>query len=87
MTGRYVYINNKKYPIVGRIAMDNLSVSIDETVKIGDKVEIIRDFEHAKTFIDDPNDIANVIAMITNLSVTRVPRVPVDEFNEENIKL
>lgn len=47
-TGRYVYINNKKYNIVGNICMDMLFVEIDESVKIKDKVELIKDNDHLK---------------------------------------
>jgi len=45
-TGRYVYINNKKYNIVGNICMDMLFVKIDDSVKIFDQVELLRDNEH-----------------------------------------
>ena len=45
-TGRYVYINNKSYPIVGNICMDMLFVKVDNSVKVGDKVIIIKDIEH-----------------------------------------
>jgi alanine racemase len=78
-TGKRVYINGKLYPIVGKMAMDNLSVKVDKTVKKGDTVYIIKDIKHAATFINDPSDLANVIAVIANLSVTRVPRVYIDK--------
>lgn len=45
-TGRYVYINNKKYRIVGNICMDMLFVKVDNDVKLFDQVEILRDNEH-----------------------------------------
>lgn len=51
-TGRYVYINNKQYQIVGNICMDMLFVLIDENVKINDEVLIIKDNNHI-------NEIAN----------------------------
>ena len=38
--GRYVYINGKEYPIVGRVCMDQTMVRVDETVKTHDLVEI-----------------------------------------------
>lgn len=44
--GRFVYINNQKYEIVGNICMDMLFVKIDENVKEGDKVYLIRDNNH-----------------------------------------
>ena len=51
-TGRYVYINNKQYKIVGNICMDMLFVLIDENVKLNDEVLIIKDNNHI-------NEIAN----------------------------
>lgn len=45
-TGRNVYINNKPYKIVGNICMDMLFVKVDDSVKVGDKVAIIKDVEH-----------------------------------------
>lgn len=45
-TGRYVYINNKKYKIVGNICMDMLFLEVDKNVKEYDKVEIIKDNNH-----------------------------------------
>lgn len=45
-TGRYVYINDKKYKIIGNICMDMLFVLIDNTVNINDTVYIIKDNNH-----------------------------------------
>ena len=45
-TGRYVYINNKKYNIVGNICMDMLFVKVDDSVGVYDQVELLRDIEH-----------------------------------------
>lgn len=47
-TGRVVYINNKEYKIVGNICMDMLFVEVDDKVKVGDKVFILRDNDHIK---------------------------------------
>ena len=47
-TGRYLYINNKKFNIVGNICMDMLFVKVDDKVKVGDKVVLIKDIEHIK---------------------------------------
>lgn len=44
--GRNVYINNMPYKIVGNICMDMMFVEIDDTVKVHDKVEILRDNDH-----------------------------------------
>ena len=45
-TGRNVYINENPYKIVGNICMDMLFVKVDETVKVGDKVTLIKDIQH-----------------------------------------
>ena len=45
-TGRYVYINNHKYQIVGNICMDMLFVKVDDQVKVGDDVIILKDINH-----------------------------------------
>ncbi len=47
-TGRIVFINNKEYKIVGNICMDMLFIKVDDDVKVGDKVTIIKDIEHIK---------------------------------------
>lgn len=56
-TGRYVYINNNRYQIVGNICMDMLFVLIDENVKLNDEVLIIKDNNHI-------NEIANYLDTI-----------------------
>lgn len=74
-TGRYVYINNKKYKIVGNICMDMLFVEIDDNVKLYDDVLVIKDNEHL-------NDIAahlNTIVYEVMCEIgKRVPRKYVD---------
>jgi len=45
-TGRKVYINENEYNIVGNICMDMLFVKVDESVRVGDKVTIIKDIKH-----------------------------------------
>ena len=45
-TGRDVFINNKRYKIVGNVCMDMLFVKVDESVKIGDEVIILKDVSH-----------------------------------------
>lgn len=70
--GRFVYINNKPYPIVGNICMDMLFVKVDEDVKVYDKVEIIKDFNHV-------NEISNYLDTIPYevlcLIGKRIPRI------------
>ena len=48
-TGRTVFINEKEYKIVGNICMDMLFVKIDNTVKLYDTVEILKDIEHIES--------------------------------------
>ena len=71
-TGRYVYINNKKYPIVGNVCMDMLFVKIDDDVKYHDKVVIIKDNEHIRYIADYLDTITSEI--ICSISY-RVPRI------------
>ena len=74
-TGRYVYINDKKYKIVGNICMDMLFVKVDDSVKVGDKVTIIKDNEHIEEIAKHLDTITyEVICSISK----RVPRVYVD---------
>lgn len=54
-TGRTVFINNKEYPIVGKICMCCLFVKIDSSVKITDDVYIIKDSRHVM-------DISNYVS-------------------------
>ena len=56
-TGRYVYINDKRYPIVGNICMDMLFVKIDDEVSLYDQVELLRDNNHI-------NEVSNYLETI-----------------------
>ena len=71
-TGRDIYINNKPYKIVGNICMDMLFVKVDNSVKVGDKVVIIKDINHIKKIADYLDTITyEVICSIGK----RVPRI------------
>lgn len=73
----YVYINGKKYNIVVNY-MDVTSVIIDESVKVGDKVEIFGD----NISIREESRLANANVYKTICSITnRVPKVYV--YNDE----
>lgn len=48
LKGAYVYINNKKYQIIGNICMDMLMIKVDNSVKLYDKVYIYKDINHIK---------------------------------------
>lgn len=70
--GRYVYIKDNKYQIVGNICMDMLFVKVDESIEVGDKVAIIKDNEHI-------NDIAKHLDTISYEVICsigkRIPRI------------
>lgn len=71
-TGRFVYINDKEYQIVGNICMDMLFVKVDESIKIGDKVTIIKDINHIESIASHLDTISyEVICSIGK----RVPRI------------
>ena len=71
LTGSYVYINNKKYEIIGNICMDMLMIKIDNNVKLHDKVYIYKDINHIKEHSKYLNTIP--YELICNIS-KRVPR-------------
>ena len=74
-TGRSVYINNQIYNIVGNVCMDMLFVKVDDTVKVGDRVTLIKDIEHIEEIAKHLNTISyEVLCSIGK----RVPRVYVD---------
>lgn len=45
-TGRYVYINDRRYKIVGNICMDMLFIQIDDSVHLHDKVVMLKNISH-----------------------------------------
>ena len=71
-TGRNVYIKNKPYKIVGNICMDMLFVKVDKSVKVHDKVTIIKDIDHIKEIANHLDTISyEVLCSIGK----RVPRI------------
>lgn len=71
-TGRYVYINDKKYRIVGNICMDMLFVKVDDDVKVSDTVVMIKDIKHIEEIAEHLKTIPyEVICSIGS----RVPRI------------
>ncbi len=71
-TGRDVYINQRKYKIVGNICMDMLFVKVDDSVQIGDQVIVIKDIDHIKEIANHLDTISyEVICSIGK----RVPRI------------
>ncbi len=74
-TGRNVYINNKDYAIVGNVCMDMMFVKVDDTVKVGDKVTIIKDIEHIEKIAKHLDTISyEVMCSIGK----RVPRIYIE---------
>lgn len=78
MTGNaQVIIHGRKYPVVGRISMDQIVVNIEsDTAKIGDEVTLIGETGEVKITIEDLAKWAgtNEYEILTNLN-TRIPRV------------
>ena len=71
-TGRYVYINDNKYLIVGNICMDMLFVKVDEKVNVNDDVVILKDVEHIREVANYLDTIPyEVLCTISK----RVPRI------------
>jgi len=68
----YVNINNKKYKVIGSINMGMITVSVDESVKIGDVVTVISDKDNYKSLARTFNVTPYVL--LTNLSKT-LPRI------------
>ena len=71
-TNSYVYINNKKYQIVGNICMDMMFVKVDETVKVNDEVELIKDNNHIYEIVSHLDTISYELACTIT---RRVPRI------------
>lgn len=71
-TNSYVYINNKKYQIVGNVCMDMLFVKVDESVKVNDEVELIKDNNHIYEIVSHLDTISYELA---STITRRVPRI------------
>jgi alanine racemase len=75
--GAEVIIHGKRYPVVGRICMDQFMVNIEwETAYNGDEVVVIGESEGASITVEDLARWAGTIPyeILTNIN-TRVPRV------------
>lgn len=70
--GRDVFINEKRYPIVGNVCMDMLFVKVDDKVKIHDIVEILKDNEHVEEVAKHLETISHEIMCSIG---KRVPRI------------
>lgn len=75
-TGRFVYINNKEYPIIGNICMDMLFVKIDDTVSLNNEVVILKDINHIREIAKHLDSIPyEIMCSISK----RVPRIMIKE--------
>jgi alanine racemase len=75
--GAEVIIHGKRYPVVGRICMDQFMVNIEwETAYNGDEVVVIGESEGSSITVEDLARWAGTIPyeILTNIN-TRVPRV------------
>lgn len=65
--GMYVYIKNRKYEIVGNICMNMMFIKVDDTVKVGDSVYVIKDNKHIRDIAKHTNTITyEIICNIDN---------------------
>ncbi|MGN0993462.1 MAG: alanine racemase [Bacilli bacterium] len=74
-TGRDVYINGKRFPIVGNVCMDMLFVKIDDSVKVNDEVVLLKDIEHIEYVADYLETIPYEVLCSVG---KRVPRIYVN---------
>ena len=75
LSGENIYINNKKYKIIGKICMDMFMVKIDDSVKLYDKVYIYKDINHIINLSKYLDTIP--YELLCNVS-KRVPRIYVN---------
>ena len=73
--GRYVYINSKPYEIIGSVCMGMISIRVDESVKLGDVVEIINEKINAQDIAK--HTVQTTYSVITNISY-ELPRVYIE---------
>ena len=71
-TGRYVYINDKKYKIIGNICMDMLFVEVDDNVKLYDKVYILKDNKHIQEVAKYLDTIPYEVMCLIGKRVSRI---------------
>lgn len=70
--GRYVVINGKEYPIVGRVCMDQMMIRVDETVKPHDLVEIFGEHMTLSRMAKELHTIPYEIICLVSERVERV---------------
>ncbi len=77
---RNVKINNKSYPIVGCICMDQMMVKVDKTIKVGDIVSLI---DKELTVDDVADNLGTINYEVVCMISDRVPRV----YFKNNVKV
>jgi alanine racemase len=80
MTGKNVTIKNKKYPVIGQIGMDMITVKIDKNIKIGDEVIIYDNIKKCSKELG-----LSAYQLFTSIT-TRVPRVYIENGKKTEIK-
>ena len=70
-----MYINSRPYKIVGSVCMGMISIKVDNTVKIGDVVEIISENINAQTIAEHIGKTTYTV--ITNISY-ELPRLYIE---------
>ena len=73
--GRFVYIHDKKYEIIGNVCMDMMFVKVDDTVKVHDMVYVLKDNEHIE---EVANYLETIPYEVICLIGKRVNRIYVD---------
>ena len=85
MSGKaHVLIRGKKYPVVGRISMDQIVVNIEwDSAYNGDEVILIGEMEDQSITVENLAEWAGTIPyeILTNIN-TRVPRVYLDSSSD-----
>lgn len=68
--GREVYIKGKYYQIVGRVCMDQCMIKVDESIKVGDQVEIFGDHISLDSMAKELDTISyEVICLIKRIPI------------------
>ena len=81
---KHVIINDKKYDVVGAMCMDMLSVKVDSSVKLYDKVTILGGDKLPIKQVANESGI-NSYTLFTGIT-NRVPRVYIDDNESVEIK-
>lgn len=78
--GRFVYIKGKYYQIVGRVCMDQMMIRVDETIQVGDEVEIFGEHISLNDMAEELGTISDeIICLLSN----RVPRIYIGNEHEK----